>query len=90
MRNIKTEIEEKYLAKIISQVEKQNKAYFEEKARELLRVQDKDLFAKSSANLLFLNSPNINRQQIEKQVLSGQGKSSPVELNPEKKKEPEV
>jgi hypothetical protein len=71
MRNIKAEIEEKYLAKIISQVEKQNKAYFEEKARELLRVQDKDLFAKSSANLLFLSSPNIDRQQIEKQVLNG-------------------
>jgi hypothetical protein len=38
MRTLKKEIEEKYLSKIVSQVEAQNKEYFEEKARELLRV----------------------------------------------------
>ena len=68
MRALKADIEEKYLQKIVSQVEQQNKEYFEDKARELLRVQDKDLFAKSSANLLFLQSPNISRDEIEKQV----------------------
>jgi hypothetical protein len=38
MRTLKEEIEEKYLIKIIAQVEAQNKAYFEEKGRELLRI----------------------------------------------------
>lgn len=96
MRNIKTDIEEKYLAKIIAQVEQQNKGYFEEKARDLLRVQDKDLFAKSSANLLFLNSPSIDRQQIEKQLQSGFVANLSAEVedegpeSEEKKVEPEI
>ena len=65
---LKQEVESKYLEKIIKQVEAQNKEHFEAKAKELLRKQDQDLFAKSSANLLFLSSPNIDRQAIEKEV----------------------
>lgn len=65
---MKQEIEQKYLEKIIMEVENQNKLYFEAKAKELLRKQETDLFAKSSLNLLFLNSPNIDRRQIEKEV----------------------
>ena len=52
----------------MKQVEAQNKEYFEAKAKELLRKQAEDLFAKSSANLLFLSSPNIDREEIEKEV----------------------
>ena len=67
-KKMKQEIEQKYLEKIIMEVENQNKLYFEAKAKELLRKQETDLFAKSSLNLLFLNSPNIDRRQIEKEV----------------------
>ena len=80
IRTLKKDIEEKYLDKIIIQVEAQNKEYFEEKARELLRIQEKDLFAKSSANLLFLNSPRINRQELEAQV---KNECKQSELKPE-------
>ena len=68
LQKLKQEVETKYLEKIIKQVEAQNKEYFETKAKELLRKQEQDLFAKSSANLLFLSSPNIDRQAIEKEV----------------------
>lgn len=61
-------MEHNYLNKIIQEVEAQNKEYFESKARELLRKQDHDLFAKASANLLFLNSSNIDREAITEQV----------------------
>lgn len=65
---MKKDVEDKYLDKIVKKVEAQNKEYFEAKARELLRKQADDLFAKASANLLFLSSPNINREAIEKEV----------------------
>ena len=50
--------------------------YFESKAKDLLRKQDSDLFAKSSLNLLFFSSPNIDRKLIEDEVSLGsdQGK----------------
>lgn len=53
MKNLKEEIEQKYLEKIQLEVKQQNKEYFEQKARELLLLQDNDLFSKASANLLF-------------------------------------
>ena len=49
-------------------MESQNKNYFISKAKDLLRKQESDLFAKSSLNLLFLNSPNIDRTAIEIEV----------------------
>jgi hypothetical protein len=69
-KKMKTEIEQKYLEKIIKEVEQQNKLYFESKAKELLRKQDTDLFAKSSLNLLFYSSPNIDRKIIEHEIHS--------------------
>ena len=68
LHKLKQEVENKYLEKIIKQVEAQNKEYFETKAKELLRKQDHDLFAKSSANLLFLSSPTIDRLEVEREV----------------------
>jgi predicted transcriptional regulator len=53
MKNLKEEIELKYLDKIQVEAKTQNKEYFEGKARELLLLQENDLFSKSSANLLF-------------------------------------
>ena len=68
LTKVKQDVEQKYLDKIVRQVEAQNKEYFEAKGKELLRKQAEDLFAKSSANLLFLSSPNISREEIEKEV----------------------
>ena len=68
LKKVKKDIESKYLDKIIKQVEQQNKEYFEGKAKELLHRADKDQFAKASANLLFISSPNIDKSAIEAEV----------------------
>ena len=39
----------------------QNKMYFEGKAKDLLMQPEEDVFSKACANLLFANSPNIER-----------------------------
>lgn len=53
MKNLKEEIEIKYLDKIQLEAKQQNKEHFESKAKELLLLQENDLFSKASANLLF-------------------------------------
>ena len=42
--------------------------YFESKAKDLLVQPDDDIFSRACANLLFANSPNIERSKIEKEA----------------------
>lgn len=64
----KKEIEAQYLQKIVQEVELQNQRHFEGKARELLMQPEEDIFSKTTANLLFLNSKNIDRAKLEAEV----------------------
>ncbi len=58
---IKTEIETHLLKKYMEEVEKQNKDYFEAKARDLLEMRKHDAVSLATANLLF-KSLNINME----------------------------
>ena len=71
----KSEIEIQLLKKYIEEVEKQNKEYFEAKARDLLEMRKHDAVSLATANLLF-KSLNINMEQyIQKlQKLNAQQK----------------
>ena len=68
IKKLEQEIENTYLQKIKGEVEQQNKDYFENKAKELLLKDENNIFYKTCANLLFKSSPNINRDEIERQV----------------------
>lgn len=58
----KIELENQLLKKYIEDVEKQNKEYFEAKARDLLEMRKHDAVSLATANLLF-KSLNINMEQ---------------------------
>jgi hypothetical protein len=58
----KSDLESQLLTKNIDEVEKQNKEYFEAKARDLLEMRKHDAVSLATANLLF-KSLNINMEQ---------------------------
>jgi len=58
----KNDVENQLLKKYIDEVEKQNKDYFEAKARDLLELRKHDAVSLATANLLF-KSLNINMEQ---------------------------
>lgn len=57
----KSELESSLLKKYIDEVEKQNKEYFEAKARDLIEMRKHDAVSLATANLLF-KSLNINME----------------------------
>lgn len=57
----KSELESSLLKKYIEEVEKQNKEYFEAKARDLIEMRKHDAVSLATANLLF-KSLNINME----------------------------
>ena len=60
---LRDNLEEKSLVFYIKEVEKQNKTYFELKARELLERQKTDLVSQAAANLLF-KALSVTRDEI--------------------------
>lgn len=54
-------IEERYLEKIRTEVDEQNIEYFKKKAKELLLVANRDLFAKACASLLLSSYTTLDR-----------------------------
>ena len=62
---IRKELEKQSLEHYIGETEKQNKEYFELKARELLSREETDMVSQASANLLF-KQLNVSKDEVLK------------------------
>lgn len=65
----KIEIENKYLMELRKEVELENKQYYEQKAKEMMRRQDGSIFLQIQKRLLIQSVPELNEEELQKVVL---------------------
>ena len=68
MDAIHDEVEKKYLGELIKEVEQENKLYYEQKAKDMMRRSDGNLFIQTCTNLLLQASENISEDTLRQEI----------------------